>query len=328
MTVPARVVIHPSQFPEAVRRELLASLRTRRVNHQFHYDSTKQTQQWLVLHQVHSPARHDAETAANYDRAFAAAATRLAGRTVHLIGLGCGGGQKDTRCLRQLQAAGCTMHYTPCDVATAMVLVARAAALAVVPDPHCHPFVCDLARADGLAEAFAVGEPPDAVRLLTFFGMIPNFEPEEILPRLAALVRPDDTLLFSANLAPGQDYGAGVRQVLPQYDNPLTRAWLLTFLLDLGVERDDGELRFGIEAGGLDLLRVVAFFTFTRARRLEVDRESFAFAAGDRVRLFFSYRHTPGLVSRELRHHGLEVEQQWLAASGEEGVFLVRRIAR
>jgi len=82
--------------------------------------------------------------------------------------------------------------------------------------------------------------------LITFFGMIPNFEPQLILPRLAALVRPADHLLFSANLAPGSDYAAGVRQVLPLYDNALTRDWLMTFLTDLGVERDDGELRFSI----------------------------------------------------------------------------------
>ena len=77
--------------------------------------------------------------------------------------------------------------------------------------------------------------------------MIPNFEPQIILPKLASLVRPKDFLLFSANLAPGNNYAAGVKKILPQYDNPLTRDWLMTFLLDLGVERNDGKLRFKIE---------------------------------------------------------------------------------
>ena len=39
----ASVAIHASQFPEAVRRDLIESLRRRRVNHKFHYDSVKQT---------------------------------------------------------------------------------------------------------------------------------------------------------------------------------------------------------------------------------------------------------------------------------------------
>ena len=42
-------------------------------------------------------------------------------------------------------------------------------------------------------------------------------------------------------------HAAGVQRILSQYDNPLTREWLLNFLLDLGVERSDGELRFTVE---------------------------------------------------------------------------------
>ena len=47
--------------------------------------------------------------------------------------------------------------------------------------------------------------------MITFFGMIPNFEPQDILPKLAKLIRRQDTLLFSANLAPGADYAVGVK---------------------------------------------------------------------------------------------------------------------
>ena len=57
-----------SQFPENVRRDLLASLRTRRVNHKFHYDSVKQTQKWLALHQAYSPTRTDVDCLAVYER--------------------------------------------------------------------------------------------------------------------------------------------------------------------------------------------------------------------------------------------------------------------
>src|SRR5271170_687326 len=54
-----------------VRRDLLESLRTRRVNHKFHYDSVKQTQKWLALHQVYSPSRNDADCQAIYEQSFA-----------------------------------------------------------------------------------------------------------------------------------------------------------------------------------------------------------------------------------------------------------------
>jgi L-histidine Nalpha-methyltransferase len=324
----ARVIIHASQFPQNVRRDLLESLRTRQVNHKFHYDSVKQTQQWLALHQAYSPSRTDADCAAAYDRGFEAVAARMPAPRVHLIGLGCGGGQKDTRLLKLLQDSGKEVFYTPSDVSTAMVLVARQSAMAVLPAEQCSPLVCDLALADDLPPVVADCAPADAPRLITFFGMIPNFQPAIILPRLAALVRPVDYLLFSANLAPGSDYAAGAQRILPLYDNALTRDWLMTFLLDLGVERDDGALRFVVEddPSGLGLKRVAAYFQFLRLREIRVDEEGFDFRRGDEIRLFFSYRHTPALVRSLLGQNGLQVLDQWVTKSGEEGVFLVSRL--
>lgn len=317
------VAIHSSQFPGKVRQDLLDSLRARAVNHKFHYDSVKQTQKWLALHQVHSPSRNDADCAATYDRAFEAAAARIDAKEVHLIGLGCGGGQKDTRLLGLLKTRS-KIFYTPCDVSTAMVLTARETALSVLPAENGFPLVCDLAGADDLSAAFATRNTPHATRLITFFGMIPNFEPELILPRLASLVGKSDWLLFSANLAPGRDYQAGVAKILPQYDNPLTRDWLLAFLFDLGIEAGDGELRFIIEDVHA-LKRIVAHFYFQRSQTIAVDGERFEFRAGESIRLFFSYRYTPELIRAHLQRHGLRVLDQWVTQSEEEGVFLCRR---
>jgi len=335
MSSAANVVIHASQFPESVRHDLIASLRTRRVNHKFHYDSVKQTQKWLALHQAYSPTRNDADCAAIYDRGFAAAAARVKSKAVHVIGLGCGGGQKDTRLLKLLPGRGKEVFYTPCDVSTAMVLVARRTALAVVLEKNCFPLVCDLATADDLEKMVGSARCADRTprrgvpiisRLVTFFGMIPNFEPEQILPKLTSLVRPKDFLLFSANLAPGTDYVAGMKKILSQYDNALTRDWLMMFLLDLGVERRDGKLRFAVEAGRFGLKRVVARFYFRRPCRIEIESETFNFKGGDSIQLFFSYRYTPERVRKILSRYQLEISDQWITKSGEEGVFLCRKL--
>jgi len=347
MSSVASVLIHASQFPEKVRRDLLESLHARQVNHKFHYDSVKQTRKWLALHQAYSPSRHDADCRAIYEKGFKAAIAQIKAKRVHVIGLGCGGGQKDTRLLKLLKKAGREIFYTPCDVSAAMVLTARRTALAVLPEKNCFPFVCDLATADDLPDILVTRHPS----LVTFFGMIPNFEPQIILPKLAALVRPKDFLLFSANLAPGNNYAAGMKKILPQYDNSLTRDWLMTFLLDLGVGRNDGRLRFKIETcrsrreeaqtsrsisakknqrlltssptiKEVELKRIVADFYFTRVRRIVADGERFDFHAGDSIQLFFSYRYTPELVHKVLARFGLEVCNQWIAKSEEEGVFL------
>ena len=340
MNAVAHIAIHPSQFPENVRRDLLESLRSRRVNHKFHYDSVKQTQKWLALHQAYSPTRNDADCRAIYDRSFEAAANQIKTPQVHVIGLGCGGGQKDTRLLQLLKKRGREIFYTPCDVSTAMVLVAQQTALAVVPEKKCFPFVCDLATTDDLPNIIwdgrRVGDPywfgtatrrpsQHDSRIVTFFGMIPNFEPEQILPKLASLIRKNDFLLFSANLAPGNNYADGMEKILPQYDNDLTCDWLMTFLLDLGNERHDGKLKFEIEDGGPDLKRIVARFHFSRARQIEVDGERFKFRRGESIRLFFSYRYTPERVCKMLAGYNLEVCGRWIAKSEEEGVFLCCR---
>src|SRR5476651_172321 len=221
----ANILIHESQFPENVGRDLLESLRSRKINHKFHYDSVKQTQKWLALHQIYSPARNDDNCRAIYENGFEAAAEKIKSKSVRVIGLGCGGGQKDTRLLKLLKAADKEIFYTPCDVSSAMVLTARQTALAVLPEKNCFPFVCDLATADDLQKSLLTRHPS----LVTFFGMIPNFEPQDILPKLASLIRSEDFLLFSANLAPGNNYAADVKKVLPQYDNLPTCDWLLTF---------------------------------------------------------------------------------------------------
>lgn len=325
----ASVTIHCSQFPEAVRNDLVASLRSRRVNHKFHYDSIKQTQKWLDLHQAFSPSQNDPTCFKSYEKSYLAAAQRVGAGAVQVIGLGCGGGQKEAALLKTLSKNAST--YTPCDVSTAMVLVARQAALNVIREDQCFPVVCDLATADDpgsfLSPHLNNSERGHTARILTFFGMMPNFEPAVILPKLSQLTTPGDVLLVSANLAPGADYAAGVERIRPLYDNEMTRDWLMSFLLDLGVERADGALRFRIEevTEPCQLKRIIADFDFSQERQLQLDSERFEFRSGDSIRLFFSYRHTPALIRTLLEGYGLDVVDQWITASGEEGVFLVEK---
>lgn len=320
----APVFIDPSQFPENVRRDLLASLLARAINHKFHYDTYQQAARWLALHEAHSPARQDASCLKIYDDAFHAAAQTIGTENIHLIGLGCGGGQKEARLMELLPAAPRRIIYTPCDVSLPLVLTARSAALARLEAENCHGVVCDLATTDDLATALDQADSTSC-RLVTLFGIVPNFEPAPLLFRLRTWLRPGDHLLLSANLAPGTDYAAGVGAVLPQYDNPLTREWLLTLLLDLGFEADDGRLHFEIADDEQGLKRITAHYELQRPRTIRVYGESLAFGAGERIRLFFSYRHTVATMSALLQQAGLEVAQTWVNDAGEEGVFLCQR---
>ena len=320
-----QVHVHSSQFPEQVHADLINSLRSRQINHKFHYDSIKQTRKWLELHQVYSPSRTDPDCEMTYRRAFDATASESERDWSNLLGLGCGGGQKDSNLLETLHQTGKALSYTPCDVSTAMVLTATQAATTRLPGLACYPLVCDLATADDLPETLATTPFPQGPRLVTFFGMLPNFESDTILPRLARLLRREDKLLLSANLAPGPDYGQGIREILPLYDNPLTREWLLMFLTDLGIEAAGGELIIGIPQTSGKLNRVEATFRFLHPRSVVVGAEEFHFREGENLRLFFSYRHTPGMVKELAEAVGLRLQQQWVTRSGEEGVFVLAR---
>ncbi len=318
------VRIHHSQFPDHVRRDLLKSLRTRQVNHKFHYDSIKQAQQWLALHESYSPARTDPRCLEIYDKSFQFAAEKIGTQPVHLIGLGCGGGQKEGQLLELFAARGTTVHFSASDVSPALVIVAQQRAAQIIGAEHCDALVCDLQTADDLPEVLNDLSVTGARRIITFFGLIPNFEPQTILGKLCAIMRPNDFLLFSANLAPGPDYHAGVERILPLYRNELTRDWLMTFLRDLGVEERDGQVTFEIEEIAR-LKRITASFQFSRERQLRVDDETFRFEPGETIRLFFSYRHTPATIRALLQEQGIQVAEQWIAPSEEEGVFFCRK---
>ena len=143
---------------EAVWRDLLQSLRSRQVNHKFHYDSVKQTHKWLALHQAYSPSRNDADCAAIYDASFAAARqdASMLRSCASELGWAAVAGRKTRDLLRLLRKAGKRVGW--CRVptsSTAMVLVARAEALTVIADEECHPLVCDLATADDLPEVLS-----------------------------------------------------------------------------------------------------------------------------------------------------------------------------
>jgi uncharacterized SAM-dependent methyltransferase len=318
------VTVHASQFPEAVQRGLRDGLRSRRLPPKFLYESRAQARKWLALHEAFSPARTDPEAAAIYDKSFLTAARLVGHGPVRLIGLGCGGGQKEARLLGLLAGQGRTLSYTPCDASLALLLTSVHQAERSAPGTTCHPLLCDLGAADDLAEVFDQLEPRHGPRLHTFFGMIPNFEPDDILARLAALLLEEDLLLFSANLAPGPDYAAGVERVFAGYNNRQTCDWLLSFVSGLGIEPGDGGIEFSIEEAA-GLRRVAADFCFHRKRSLSVDGERFDFGAGESLRLFFSYRYTPERVGHLLQAWRLAVLESWIAPSEEEGVFLCRK---
>ena len=316
------ISVHASQHPAAVARDLLSSLRDRAVNHKFHYTSYRQARQWSALFSKYSPFINDPACAQMYEQSYGAAARRAATSSIQVVSLGCGSGEKDLRLLQSLRDRDRPARYTPVDVSMPLVLMAhqRAEEAGFASSAG---VVCDLLAPLSFDEL--APEVPTSERLVTFFGLIPNFEPRAILPNITAMLRPGDRLLLSGNLAPGSDYEAGLRKALPQYDNPATETWLLMFLEDLGIAREDGCLTWTVESDPHypALRRLSAYFRFKRPQTIQADNEEFSFGQGEQIRLFFSYRYTIEHMRNVLADHGLGVRQTWV--SGEEAVALCER---
>ncbi|MFH7028796.1 MAG: L-histidine N(alpha)-methyltransferase [Heteroscytonema crispum UTEX LB 1556] len=332
-----KVYVHPSQFSGRVYQDYLSGFSLKQINHKFHYDSFKQSQKWLKIHEEFSPARRDDNCIDAYAKCFQQTAEILDGISVaapqehpsslNLISLGCGGGEKDKLLVSHIFNTERALTYYPVDVSLSLAIISAQKVRAAFANLSVHPVVCDLLQSNDLISLINDKEK-ETRNIITFFGMIPNFYPDEILPILSNFLEQGDFLLFSANLAPGSDYIQGIQKVLPQYDNELTKEWLITVLLDAGVEREDGTIQFQIEQDSQNqqFQRIAAYFELKKDVSLKFEDELIEWKNGERIRLFFSYRYTTPTIKEMLKSYGIDVLNYWEPASQEEGVYLCQKV--
>jgi hypothetical protein len=226
-----------------------------------------------------------------------------------LVALGCGGGEKDMSIFKVLPKGS---TFIPTDVSKPLVFKTALDVGALYPLAAITPLVFDLATADDLLEF--IDQHAQINRIYTFFGLIPNFPPKSILPRLRMLLRPEDRLLLSANLAP-----KGMDPILPQYDNEATREWLSEFPKAHGA--GEGKVEITVEPDG-QLQYVAARYRFHEPCVMEANGDAFVFHREDALQLFISYRYTQDTLANALESHGITIKDSFQAANGEEGVFL------
>lgn len=320
------VYIHSSQFPEQVYKDYREGFKLKKIPHKFHYDSVKQSQKWLKLHQVFSPSRNNQDCVVSYEECFAKTVEILKDSSkIEVIGLGSGGGTKDTLLLSSLDKTNSEIFYYPIDVSLSLAIISAQKARANHPQIGIKPVVCDLLYADNLIKQ--ISQTSNSKKILTFFGMIPNFTPNEIMPILSNFLQSGDILLMSANLAPGNDYLEGIKKISYQYDNDLTKDWLMTILIDAGIDINDGKIEFTIEDDlqGNDLKRIVAHFELQKDVTFQLDETTIEWQKGDKVQLFFSYRYTTDKVKQTLKKYHLEVMEYWEAPNQEEAVYICQK---
>lgn len=312
--------IHRSAATASQRAALHQSLAARSIQPRMHYETTRQAQQWLLVHRKYSPVANTDDTPRIYENAAAHFVRAASAPAILVVSLGCGGGQKDLPLLRLMQEQGRTTLYLPCDISSSLVIEAATAAQRHLPGLACAPVVLDLDHTEDLLQHLDKTANSFQQRFYLFFGILPNAEPAAAAASLRHLLRNDDILLASANLVPGSDHAAGLRQVLPQYDNPETRDWLMTLLTDLGVPSTGGTLHFEISQcpSQPDLARIVARFRFKKSVQIHVDERVYPFHAGEDLQLFFSNRHSVEQAVGFMQNLRIQNPIPWINQRGDE----------
>jgi hypothetical protein len=305
---------HPSVESEALRRETAAALRDNRLDPKSLYVTPRQTQLWREVFLRHSPIQRNPEFARIYREAFAQTAQRIGGKEIFLVGLGCGTGLKELELHNALAAHGAKTLFAAIDASRDLVLES-AQRLVAAGAEHRRSLVCDLAQADEIGrwlDRAGDGLP----RVITFFGLFPNFAPSVVTRLFRAVLRPGDLLLASAHLAPGaeenqDDLATAMEKVLLQYDNPETLAWLRAAVEEAGLADRVGppEMKIGrIE----DVPAFVATAPWKSGQPAEP------------LRLFYSLRYTPALFEGMLRREGFRPERHAITACREEGIWVIQ----
>ena len=327
----------PGRSPEQSRAAELALLRDGRVPGRLLYQSPAQSARWLAYHLAWSPSRTDPALRALYRAAARQAARRIGAGARMLVGLGCGGGSKDAEALESLalQASSgaaspaAPLHYVPVDGSPELTRTAAEAAVARVAGLSVHPLVADLSAYPALPAWLDTLPPGPCARLFTCYGMLPNTELGAFPRWLAGLPRPGDRLLVSANLSPG-GFAAEREAIRAQYDNPPARRWYAGCLEELGLP--GGAYELTVTARELEEPACAPGSAWQIEVRAEMSRptalswrgETIPFAAGESLAVFHSHRFTADAAQSLLATAGLSVEDRWIHATGEEGIFLCR----
>ena len=293
------------------------------------YHSPAQAARWLAYHQAWSPSRTEDDLLAIYQETFTTVSGLVQSDPVQVIGLGCGGGRKDVMLLETLQgAANGSPHsgltYVPLDVSPALVGQAANLAAERVDGIKLFPVAADLEALPSLANLLPGGPQAPVRRVITCFGMLPNFSPAALIAYLAGLLRPGDLALVSANLSPGTGWPENGPTILPQYDNPPAHDWYGGALEELGLAPDHFQLTIGGEPLARDgsAWRVVVQAQLTQGSALRIGEKQMVWPSQKPLQVFFSNRFTADAAVAALSAGGLTVHKAWIFNTGEEGIYL------
>ncbi len=285
-----------------ITQEFVEAMEARDLPEKFFYWFPRSASEWSAL--AKEPALYAGLNQTWKElTAEAPALARHFGGRIHTISFGAGDGSRDRLLLNALKDAGAECLYYPVDASQTMIEMACAGA--EDDDFEATGIKGDISSPVHLIYAADAAEAP---RLFIFSGnTMGAFDPLNEIRYVAQCMKPDDRLIVD-----GEMFHEGKSMALR--DNPAARKFLGALLNSVGIDTEDGEIRFNQKRDE----RHQGLHLFTRSFR--ANRDLSATVAGQEISLErnesiglnFNYTYTHEAFRWLVgQHGGLEILQEW-----------------
>jgi uncharacterized SAM-dependent methyltransferase len=227
---------------------------------------------------------------------------------IPVISFGAGDGARDRLLLEALKESRAECLYFPVDASQTMLEVACAEA--DDNDIETTGIKADISSPVHLVYAADAAEPP---RLFIMSGnTLGVFDPLAEIRYVAQCLKSGDVFIVDGELYDKQESMA-------RREHPAVRSFLSALLRGVGIESEDGEIRYEpkLDERHRELHQIVRTFRAERDLTASVNGEQVPLERGERIGLNFTYAYTPESFRWLLREQGgLEIEREYRSADG------------
>jgi uncharacterized SAM-dependent methyltransferase len=298
-----------------IAQELIESMQARDVPEKFFYWLPRSARAWNALAQE-SGLYVDLNRSWKEPIQRAAELAPRRGDGVAVVSFGAGDGIKDRAIVRSLQDAGIPTKYFPVDAS--QPLLETACAGAEDEDFDVVGIKADISSPPHLIFA---ADAADGARLFLMAGAtLGGFDPLSEVRALAQCMGPGDRLLIDGEFRKDDS--------LERRNHPAILKFVFSPLAAVGVNEDDGEIRFEEKRDErhAGLYMITRHFRTAHDVRTMVTGEEVSIQKGERIALNFQYVFTEeGFRWLVEKHAGLKIVQQFPSPTGRFFTVLCER---
>lgn len=275
-----------------IAHEFTESIEARDLPEKFFYWFQLSVRAWRALGQ--DPAHQ------NLQAAWEKIAERVSDVTAHfktpvpIVSFGAGEGVKDRRLIQAFQAAGRAVRYFPVDAS--QTLLEAACEGAEQDEADVFGIKADISSPMHLVLASDACESP---KLFLMAGnTLGGFDPMEQIRHIASAMHEGDRLVVDVEL-----YSEAAANVAVE---PLQHKFAFAPLQSLGVQEEDGEMRFEVKRDErhAGLYMVARHFRANQDLRITIVGKEIMLERGERIFMNFRYLFTPEAFRWLLEKHG------------------------